>query len=105
MQIRQDESYEGIAAEYQYQVIAMLGAALERTALSEKQRREVCEIFTFDMAMLHDQGEVRVEGHECQPVLAFQAGVELLIPNEQFELHECALGNVSEYFESHDNTS
>lgn len=98
VKLRNDDAYEGIAAEYQYRIVGLLDAALKETNLPERERREVCENFTFALSMLHDQGEVRVEHVEYQPVLAFAADGALFLPNDEFELHEYAFGNVSEHF-------
>ena len=100
MDIRTDDSYESLGAEYQYQLVALLDTALMKVPLSKAQRREVCEHFIFDMAMLHDKGVIRADDVTASPTLCFASGSVLQTPNKEFALHEYAFGNASEYFES-----
>ncbi|MBB01156.1 MAG: hypothetical protein CMJ47_00760 [Planctomyces sp.] len=100
MEIRYDDSYESLGAEYQYQLVGLLDKALKKVSLPTAQRREVCEQFLFDMAMLHDQGVIQADDVTVSPALCFASGEILHTPNKEFELHDYAFGNVSEYFDS-----
>ncbi len=98
MQIQEDEDYEGFGAEYQYQLVRLLDQAMKKAGVATPARRAVAEEFIFDMAMLHDQEGITVEGTKSMPVLAFKEGDAMRVPNPEFELHDYAHGNVDEYF-------
>ena len=98
MEIVTDDTYENAAAEYQYQLIAILDAALKKHGVPIDKRQEICGEFAFDSGMLHDQGEIRSDRVEYEPMVAFKDGEKLLVRSQHFEFHEYAFGNVSEYF-------
>lgn len=100
MQIVEDDSYEGAAAEYQYQLISLLDSVLKKYEVPPETRREICGEYAFDSGMLHDQGEIRSDRVEYEPMVVFKDGERLLVKNEFFEFHEYAFGNTSEYFET-----
>ena len=97
-----DDSYEEIAAEYQYQMINILNEALSKHGLSQDVRKAICEDFTFDFGMLHDQGEIKLagshmkNGKQFEPIIAFLNAKELHLTSEYFSWHEYAFGNVEE---------
>lgn len=103
MKIVVDESYEGAAAEYQYQLISLLDSVLKKYKVPLDARREICGEYAFDSGMLHDQGEIRSDRVGYEPIVAFKDGERLLVKNEYFEFHEYAFGNTSEYFETGGN--
>ena len=100
MNIVEDDAYEGAAAEYQYQLIALLDSVLKKYEIPAEVRQEICGEYAFDSGMLHDQGEIKSDRVEYEPVVAFKDGDRLLIQNEFFQFHEYAFGNTSEYFET-----
>ncbi len=99
MQIQQEEGYEDLGAEYQYQLVRLLNLAMKKAGVVVSTRRAVAEDFIFDMAMLHDQTGITVDETELLPVLAFRDGDVLRLPNSEFALHEYAHGNVDQYYD------
>ena len=100
MNVVDDDAYEGAAAEYQYQLIALLDSVLKKYKVPPETRQEICGEYAFDSAMLLDQGEIRSERVEYRPMLAFESENRILVQNEFFQFHEYAFGNTSEYFET-----
>lgn len=103
MKIREGGDHESLAAHYQFDLVKLLDKALSTAKLSQEQRQEVCENFVFDLAMLHDQGEVTTGKKTARPVLAFRDGDALLVAAADFDLHEYAFGNVGQYFDEIDS--
>lgn len=97
-----DERYEQIGIEYQCRLIEILDAALKKNGVPEAQRKAICGDFTFESAMLLDQGEIRVDGTEYQPIIGFLDGDTLYVTSEYFEYHECAFGTVGEFYKKED---
>ncbi len=102
MRIEISEDYESIAAEYQYSMIDILDEVLKRHKIPLDQRQSICSEFAFDFGMLHDQGEVKFGNRQFEPIPAFLEENVLYVRNENFEFHEYAFGNTSEYFEQND---
>ena len=100
VQIVEDDSYEGAAAEYQYQLISLLDFVLKKYKMPLEARQEICGEYAFDSGMLHDQGEIKSNRVEYEPMVAFKHGDRLLVRNQYFQFHEYAFGNSSEYFET-----
>ena len=100
MELLQTEKYENLAAEWQYQMIILLKNALEKRGIEGGKAKDICGDFAFDLAMLHDQGEINAEGNEFKPVLCFDDfDGTLHIPDEFFQIHDYAFGNADEAFE------
>ncbi|MGE0920088.1 hypothetical protein, partial [Trichlorobacter lovleyi] len=56
-------------------------------------------IDTFDLSMLHDQGEIRHQGKDYNPRIAFDNfSGKLICSSEESNLHEYAFGNTSEAY-------
>ena len=60
-----DGRYEHLAAQFQYQQIALLKAALAKHGIRPELAIEICGDFTFDLSMLLDQGEIESDGLEA----------------------------------------
>lgn len=99
MEIIQSEDYEILGAEFQFQVIKLLNAALKKYEITEDLRKEICGDFTFDFSMLLDQSEI----NKSIPTVTFIENDKLIIKAEEFEYHEYAFGNVDEVFDSEYN--
>ena len=55
--------------------------------------------FTFDLSMLHDQGEIKYEGKAYNPRICFDDyNGNLISMNEETNLHDYAFGSTSEAF-------
>ena len=104
LDIQTDDSYEEIACEYQYEMVKTLRAALKKHGISEEKQKEICQDFTFDFGMIHDQGDIRLagshkkNGKSFQPVIGFIDDNNLHMTSEFFSWHEYAFGNVDEAF-------
>jgi len=94
-----DKDYEELALEWQYQLICILRDKLSKFGVANDIAKEIVGEFTFDLAMLHDQGEIKVNGKEFNPRIAFDnfSGA-LICSNEESNLHEYAYGSSSEAY-------
>jgi len=102
MKIIETDKYEELSAEWQYQMILVLKETLKKHNINSDKSKEICGDFTFDFAMLQDQGKIELEGEAFRPVICFDNSNKGLHYNsgEQFELHDYAFGNNEEAFES-----
>lgn len=102
MKINNTNKYEELAIEWQYQMITILKDTLKKYKVSIELAKEISGDFAFDLAMLQDQGEIRVNGEGFRPVICFEnfEGELHFNTEEQFSLHEYAYGNNSELFEN-----
>lgn len=99
MQLQITEQYEDLATEWQYQLILLLKEKLAKFGVSEAQAKEIVGEFTFDLSMLHDQGEIRVEGKSFNPRISFaDYRGDLISSDEESNLHEYAFGSTSEAY-------
>ncbi|MGE6451155.1 hypothetical protein ACQKC5_01990 [Shewanella baltica] len=99
MEIEISENYEDIAAEWQYQLIVTLKETLKEKGISNEQAKEIIGDFVFNLSMLHDQGEIKVEGKSYNPRISFDNfNGKLITSDEETNLHEYAFGNTSEAF-------
>jgi hypothetical protein len=93
------EDYEDLATEWQYQLILLLKQALEKKGISTDIAKDIIGEFVFDLSMLHDQGEIKVEGKSYNPRLSFDDfSGSLITSDEETNLHEYAFGSTSEAF-------
>lgn len=101
MEIVNDESYEELAAEWQYQMIEILKKTLNKYGIEKEKSKEICGDFAFDLAMLQDQGQIEVNGDEYRPVICFESmdGKLKYNSDEDFQLHDYAFGNTDEAFD------
>ncbi len=102
MDIIQDESYEELAAEWQFQMIVLLKESLKKQGIEGETAKAICGDFAFNLAMLQDQGELKVEGDSYRAVICFDNFKGKLAYNSEDEcqLHEYAFGNTDEAFEN-----
>jgi len=99
MEIDISESYEDIAAEWQYQMIVTLKETLKEKGISGEQAKDIIGDFAFNLSMLHDQGEIKVEGKSYNPRISFDNfNGKLITTDEETNLHEYAFGNTGEAF-------
>jgi hypothetical protein len=100
MEIVISEKYEELAAEWQFQMITILKDTLMKYKIDKDKAKEICGDFAFSLAMLQDQGEIRVEKEEYRPVICFenQEGQLMYNSDEDFQLHDYVFGNNDEAF-------
>ena len=99
MEIEISEDYEDIATEWQYQMIVILKDTLKDKGITGEQAKDIIGDFVFNLSMLHDQGEVKVEGKSYSPRMSFyNFNGKLITTDEETNLHEYAYGNTSEAF-------
>ncbi len=96
MDIIESEEYEGLGAEFQYEVIDLLNQTLKKYNISKNTRKEICADFLFDFSMLLDQGEIK----NTIPTMAFKQSEKLFLKNKWFQYHEYAFGNLDLLFDS-----
>ncbi|MEH6450950.1 MAG: hypothetical protein V7765_19955 [Oleispira sp.] len=99
MEIKLEEEYENLATEWQYQMILLLKEKLKKNGVSDESAKEIIGEFTFDLSMLHDQGEIKVDGKSFNPRICFDDfSGNLIGTDEETNLHEYAFGSTSEAF-------
>jgi hypothetical protein len=99
MNLQVSDEYEELAVEWQYQMIFLLKEKLEKFGVANDVAKEVVGEFAFDFAMLHDQGEIKVDGKQFNPRIAFHNFSNVLVcSDEESNLHEYAFGNTSEAY-------
>jgi hypothetical protein len=59
--------YADLAAQFQRAQIGMLPRALNKYGVVGKAARDICGEFSFDLAMLFDQGELDIGGESYRP--------------------------------------
>jgi len=83
-------------------MLVILKETLKKHKVSTESSKEICGDFAFDLAMLQDQGEIKVNREEFRPVICFDnlEGELHFNTDDQFQLHDYAYGSNSELFES-----
>jgi len=109
-----DDAYEEIAATYQCLQISYLNEALLENGIEDQStRKAICQSFAFHYGVFNDQFWFEADGKRWNPILAFTTASvtpavdvenlgKLYFRSDAFEFHEYAFGNVSWYFEEHD---
>jgi hypothetical protein len=99
MNLQTSDEYEELAVEWQYQMIYLLKEKLAKFGVANDVAKEVVGEFAFDFAMLHDQGEIKVDGKQFNPRIAFDNFSSVLVcSDEESNLHEYAFGSTSEAY-------
>lgn len=99
MQLKISEEYEELAIEWQYRLIELLKEKLAKHGLHDEKAKEIVEDFIFDVSMLHDQEEIRVNGKSYNPRISFNDfSGNLVSSDEESNLHEYAFGSTSEAY-------
>jgi hypothetical protein len=94
-----DSRYELLAAQFQYQQIALLKAALDKHGIAPELALEVCGDFTFELSMLFDQGEIEMDGLGYRPTVAFTADEDTFyVQPDDVEYHLHAFNSTQEVF-------
>ena len=103
MEILENDLYDNLAAEFQFDMIKILNETLKKHKISIEKRKEICEEFTFDFSMLIDQGEI----NNTAPTVAFYIEEEdkLHFSSRIFAFHEYAFGNTEAVFEEENEAS
>lgn len=99
MELKISTDYEELANSWQYQLIILLKAKMELFDVEEEKAKEIIGEFVFDLAVLHDQGEISVNGTAFNPRICFDdfAG-NLISSDEPSNLHEFAFASTGEAF-------
>jgi len=99
MNLKISEDYEELAIEWQYQLIILLKEKLEKFGVDEEKAKEIVGEFIFDLSMLHDQEEIKVNGKSYNPRISFNDfSNNLISSDEESNLHEYAFGSTSEAY-------
>ena len=99
MELQLNAEYEELSLEWQYQLICLLRDKLNKFGVSDNVAKEIVGEFFFDFAMLHDQGEIKSQGKEFNPRIAFDNLVgSLICSSEESNLHDYAFGSTSEAY-------
>ena len=99
MKIEFPEEYEDLATEWQYQMIIALKKSLKDKGIVDEKAKGIIGDFIFDFSMLHDQGEIKLEGKSYNPRISFDDfNGSLITSNEESNLHDYAFGSTSEAF-------
>jgi hypothetical protein len=94
-----DSRYEQLAAQFQYQQIALLKAALGKHGIAPALAQEICGDFTFDLSILIDQGEIELDGAGYRPTIAFTADEDTFyVQPDDVEYHVHAFNSTQEVF-------
>ncbi len=94
-----DSRYEHLAAQFQYEQIAMLKAALTKHGIAPELALEICGDFTFELSMLFDQGEIEMDGAGYRPTIAFTADEDTFyVQPDDVEYHLHAFNSTQEVF-------
>jgi len=95
-----NDLYEPLAAEFQYEQVRILKRILEKFGISGEKAKEITGEFTFELAMLFDQGEFDLEGETYRPSITFTSDEETHIAQPaEIDFHEYAFGTTAEVFE------
>lgn len=99
MELKISAEYEELAIEWQYQLIELLKRKLEKYGIDHAKAKEIIGEFIFDMSMLHDQEEIKVNGKSYIPRISFvDVSGTLISTDEESNLHDYAFGSTSEAF-------
>jgi len=100
----ENDKYEDLCAEFQYQWITLLKDTLKKHGIADATAKTICGDFSFDLSMLFDQGEIEHDGVSYRPVVAFadDDGDEpgFMVIDGSVEFHEYAFGTTDEVFEN-----
>jgi hypothetical protein len=104
MKIVEEEFYEDLCAQFQYEWIRSLRRTLAKYNIPDEVAKNICGEFSFDLSMLFDQGDIVYEGQGYRPVVAFTDDHEeestLVIHEHGVEFHEYAFGTTADVYES-----
>ncbi len=94
-----DSRYELLAAQFQYQQIALLKTALDKQGIAPELALEICGDFTFELSMLLDEGEIEMDGALYRPSIAFTADEDTFyVQPDDVEYHVHAFNSTQEVF-------
>jgi len=98
--ILQNELYELLAAEFQYEQVKILKQVLKENEVTGDKAKKITGEFTFCLAMLIDQGEIAHEGMVYRPSITFTSDEENHIAQPaEIDFHEYAFGTTEDVFE------
>lgn len=99
MDLELSEGYEELAIEWQYKIIEILKSKLKSNGVADETAKEIVGEFIFDLSMLHDQEEIKIEGQSYNPRISFyDFKGKLISSDEESNLHEYAFGSTSEAY-------
>jgi len=98
--ILNNELYEPLAAEFQYEQVKLLKQVLKKYEITGDKAKEITGEYTFGLAMLIDQGEIDYEGETYRPSITFTSDEETHIAQPaEIDFHEYAFGTTADVFE------
>lgn len=95
-----NDLYEPLAAQFQYEQVKILKQVLKENGITGDKAKKITGEFTFNLAMLLDQGEIEHEGQIHRPSITFTADEETHNAQPaEIDFHEYAFGTTEEVFE------
>ncbi len=99
MELKTSDEHEQLAIEWQHLMIAILKEKLNKFSVEDDLAKEIVGEFVFDFAMLHDQGEITVNGESYNPRIVFDDfNGNLISSEEESNLHVYAFGSTSDAY-------
>ena len=98
MELKTSDEYAHLAIEWQHRVIAILKKKLGDFNIENDLAEEIVGEFMFDLAMLHDQEEITVNGNPYSPRIVFDDHCANLITSEESSLHEYAFESTADAY-------
>jgi len=102
MKVKSDDKlqYEAVAVEWLIQMNSKLKNVLKKNNVPKNIQEEICGEFSFDLAMLQDQGKIKTGSQAYRPVICFEDNEQQLVfaSDDKFQLHEYVYGVVEELF-------
>ena len=96
----EEERYELLAEKFQREQISLLRSTLKHHGINDDLSREICGDFSFDLAMLFDQGELEHKGESYRPCVAFTSDEdEFFVQTASISFHEHCFGTVADVFD------
>jgi len=99
MELKMSDDYEGMAIEWQYQLVELLKQSMAKHGVADDKAKEIVGEYMFEMGMLHDQGQIKSGGNTYVPRIGFvDSSGDILVTDEDSDLHEYAFGSTSEAY-------
>ncbi len=93
------EEYYELANEWQRQIVDLLKDTLMKEGVAKDSAEDIVGEFLFNLSMLHDQGEIRINSKEYNPKICFDDYEGTIIgTDEDTYLHEYAFGLTKDAF-------
>ena len=101
MDVIDKEKYEALAEKFQREQVDLLKQTLSKYGVEYAVAKEICGEFSFDLAMLFDQGELSLDKEIFRPVVAFTSDEEnFFVQPAGVAFHEYAFGTVADAYDA-----